>query len=65
MPKYEKMHECHIKMPKDMWKEICRIGNEVEGDQYEKSGSRIVRRCVQYCFRQGIVTKLAHMKEWV
>jgi hypothetical protein len=64
-PEFHNLHRAQIRIEPEMWKEICRIASQVEGDKYEKSAARVVRRCVEYCFKQGIVTKLANMKEWV
>jgi hypothetical protein len=64
-PEFHKLQECKVRLDPDMWKEIKRIAKQVDGDKYEQSASRVVKRCVEYCFRQGIVTKLANMKEWV
>jgi hypothetical protein len=63
MSKYHKLKSCTIRMEPDAWEEVLRIAKAVDGDENAKSAARLVRRCVEHCFRQGIVTKLANMKE--
>lgn len=63
MKKYRKMKACTIRMDYHTWANVQAVAGRVPGDEYAKSASRLVRRCVDYCKSQGILVKLANAEE--
>ena len=56
------MTDCSICMEVDVWNYLRRLGDEMEGPPNKKGASLIVRRCVDYCIKRGVVEELAFGK---
>lgn len=53
-----KMHKCSMRFDFKTWEYLKKIARKYDDDTLDNGGSKVVRKCVDYCIKNQLVEKI-------